>query len=389
MKRTITSFVASLLLLAASAQTVSPQREENSETLQHTQSWAATLQKAKQENKLIFVDCYFTGCFPCAQMDKEVFPNEQVKTEMEKNFVGIKIDVYKEKLGDTINMKYGITGYPTFLILNQEGQLLSMFTGYKDAGLLLQELKTAKMGNPLSGFAISNTVSYPDFYKKYFDKEDRKADPVAANAWIKVQKDWTSEPVAMAIFRTRQLDATVEEYMLINAKTYFNNYGESLVMGKLSDILSSQLDKLVGTNGDEAKFRSFLAEKSKLFPKEEWRTINFLLGYKYYGSVAKDTLGLLKFINEDPIVYANYIGALYSTMTVKKQLNEATLKFLCDWASKAVNEESAFDLIRTAAYFHKQNKDMEGFKKFINMAISKAKKYNVPAEGYEKMLVQN
>lgn len=363
--------------------------QEEKETLQHTESWAATLQKAKQENKLIFVDCYFTGCHPCAQMDKEVFPNEQVKNEMEKNFVGIKIDVYKEKLGDTINMKYGITGYPTFLILNQQGQLISMFSGFRDAGLLLRELKDAKKENVLPGFTVSNTVNYPDFYKKYFDREDRKSDPVAANAWIKEQKDWTSEPVAMAIFRTRQLDAAVEEYVLSNAKTYFKKYGESLVTGKMSDMLSSQLDKLVGKHGDEAKFRSFLAEKAKLFPKEEWRAINFLLGYKYYGSVAKDTVGLLKFINEDPIVYANYIGALHSTMIVKKQLNESTLKFLCDWASKAVNEESAFDMIRTAAYFHKQNKDMEGFKKFINMAISKAKKYNVPTEGFEKMLATN
>ena len=35
-------------------------------------SWQEVLQKAKAENKYIFVDCYATWCGPCKAMDKEV-----------------------------------------------------------------------------------------------------------------------------------------------------------------------------------------------------------------------------------------------------------------------------------------------------------------------------
>ncbi|HEX7846622.1 MAG TPA: DUF255 domain-containing protein [Chitinophagaceae bacterium] len=386
MKKAIIAIASSLALFTVNAQ-------QNEETLQQTTSWSETLQKAKQQGKLIFVDCYFTGCHPCAQMDKEVFPNEQVRKELNESFVAIKVDVFKEKLGDTINMKYGITGFPTFLILNQQGQLVSMFSGYKDAGLLLNELSAAKKKsskkNVLTGFAIGNKIEYEQFYKDYYSREERKSDPVAANAWIKKQNDQTAEPVAMAIFRTGKLDAEIEMFFLENYNKYLEKYGEALATGKANTILAAQLDKATDKKKDEEQFRAFLSNKATLFPKDEWRVLNFLLGYKYYGSIAKDTAGLLNFINEDPLVYANYIGALYSSMIVKKQLNESTLPLLCQWASKAVNEEAAFDMIELAASFCKRNNDMASYRKFISIAMSKAKKYNVSFERYEKMLAAN
>ena len=40
-----------------------------------TGSWKEVLQKAKQENKLIFVDLYTTWCGPCKKMAAETFPS--------------------------------------------------------------------------------------------------------------------------------------------------------------------------------------------------------------------------------------------------------------------------------------------------------------------------
>ena len=362
------------------------------DALKHTTSWNATLREAKQGNKMIFVDTYFTGCHPCAQMDKEVFTNTMVKKELAENFVSIKINVYDEKLGDSINMKFGISGYPTFLILNQQGQLISMFSGFRDAGLLLNELKQAKQHNNnkkvFAGFGDMHAISYPEFYRNYYDRANRKADPDAANAWIKQQKDWTSEAVAMAILRMGKLDKQIEDYFLQNYATYLSKYGDDLATGKAVNILTARMGEYVKNTKDEVAFRQFLSEKSKLFPGDNWKVVNFLLGYRYYGSVAKDTIGLLKFINEQPLVYANYIGALYSNMSVRKQLDKQSLDLLCSWADKAVNEESAFDMIRTAAYMHKQNNNNEGYRKFVGMAIAKAEKYDVAADSYERMLIK-
>ena len=363
---------------------------QSSETLSHTASWSETLEKAQKENKLIFVDCYFTGCHPCAQMDREVFPNAIVRDDLEKNFIAIKVDVFKEKLGDTLNLKYGVSGFPTFLVLNKDGRLISMFVGYQDPPALISKLSDAKAkasrNEYMQGFAISNQLAYPDFYLGYYDREDRKSDPAAANKWIKAQNNWADETVALPILRTGKLDIAVEDYLLENYTTFINYYGSALLIEKVSSILNARLKTSLGKQNDEQKFRQFLTGYSKSFPSQDWKIYNFLLGYTYYGSIAKDTTALLRFMNEEPVVYMNYFGALYNNMVARKQLTDINLPLLASWVDKAVTENDSFDLLRTAASIHRMHNNTEGARRFIMMALEKAKKFNMPVEGYEKQL---
>ena len=60
-------------------------------------SWKEVLQKAKQENKLIFVDLYTTWCGPCKKMAAETFPQQAVGDYFNKNFVNYKIDAEKAR----------------------------------------------------------------------------------------------------------------------------------------------------------------------------------------------------------------------------------------------------------------------------------------------------
>ncbi|RXK57860.1 thioredoxin family protein [Lacibacter luteus] len=385
MKKILSSIVFIAWLLSAAAQ-------EN-EILQHTTSWEAALQKAKQEKKLLFVDCYFTGCIPCAQMDKDVFPNTLVSSELQESFVAIKVDVFKEKLGDTINMKYGVSGFPTFLILDPSGKLLSMFVGFQDPSLLMRQLTEAKQKQKrnefLSGFSTNIGTSYPVFYQKFYDRADRKIDVPAANAWIKEQKEWKSEAVAIAMLKINKLDPAIEEYLLNNYASYKAMYGDALVLGRTTNILTDQLNKMLNKEKNEEAFKNFLTTKAKQFPAADWKIMRFLLGNHYYCAVAKDTMALLQFISEEPVLYMNYMGALYSNLLVRKQLNPTTLALLCKWADKAVTADAPLEMMTTAASFYRQNKDMEGYKRFINMAIEKARRYNMPVERYEKMLTAN
>ena len=41
---------------------------------EHNTTWQAVLDKAKQENKYIFVDAFTTWCGPCKMMAKNIFP---------------------------------------------------------------------------------------------------------------------------------------------------------------------------------------------------------------------------------------------------------------------------------------------------------------------------
>lgn len=374
------------LLLALSILSFS---QEEKELLKKVSSWAEVLQQAQKENKLIFVDTYFTGCHPCAQMDREVFPNEMISKELKDNFVGIKIDVFEEKLGDSIIMKYGISGFPTFLILNKDGKMISMFGGYNDPGRLMAELDNAKQKAAekefLSGFAVA-FEDYPEFYKKVYDRKNRKVDPVSASAWIKQQEDWTSEEVALPILRMGKLSPEIDDYLLKNYSRYKALYGEALVVEKASTILAGQMRDAVGRQTNEAAFQKFMASNVSAFPAEDWKVLRFLLGYAYYGGIAKDTTAMLQFINQDAIVYKNYFGSLYNNMLVRKQLTPANLKLLSTWVDKGVTEEAPISIIRTAAYIHKQNNNMEGYRRFVNMGIDQSKKYKMPTASFEKML---
>ena len=64
-------------------------------------SWEQVKQKAKTENKFIFVDCYATWCAPCKMMDKYVYQNDTVGEFVKDKFIyviSIKHDIYMYKI---------------------------------------------------------------------------------------------------------------------------------------------------------------------------------------------------------------------------------------------------------------------------------------------------
>ena len=40
--------------------------------------WSKVLQRAKEQNQLIFMDCYTVWCGPCKGLAQDVFPQKQV-----------------------------------------------------------------------------------------------------------------------------------------------------------------------------------------------------------------------------------------------------------------------------------------------------------------------
>ena len=86
------------------------------------------LEKAKTENKYVFVDCYTSWCGSCKLMTENVFPSKTVGNYMNNKFVCVKFDMEKEE-GIDIQQKYQIMSYPTFLVLKTDGTLLSRIVG--------------------------------------------------------------------------------------------------------------------------------------------------------------------------------------------------------------------------------------------------------------------
>jgi uncharacterized protein YyaL (SSP411 family) len=56
-------------------------------------SFSEIKEKAKKENKLIFMDCYTSWCGPCKMMARETFTNDTVAKYFNEHFINCSFDM--------------------------------------------------------------------------------------------------------------------------------------------------------------------------------------------------------------------------------------------------------------------------------------------------------
>ncbi len=93
-------------------------------------------EKAKTENKLVFVDCYTTWCGPCKMLKRYTFKDANLGDYMKENYVSLAIDMETVE-GEIIAKKYGIEAYPTLLFLDKYGRVVNYQVGGIGAEALL------------------------------------------------------------------------------------------------------------------------------------------------------------------------------------------------------------------------------------------------------------
>lgn len=158
MKKIVLLFVHVLVIVSAFAQT---QFQEL--TLEKA------LEKAKAENKYVFVDCYTSWCGPCKMMASKILPLKEVGDYLNGKFVCLKIDMEKGE-GVEIGRKYRVDAYPTFLILKADGELLHRVVGGAVSGEeFVKKVDAAFLEN--SAFALESEYNAGnrrmDFLLKY------------------------------------------------------------------------------------------------------------------------------------------------------------------------------------------------------------------------------
>ena len=95
--------------------------------------------KARETNKLILVDVYEVGCKYCREMEREIYPDSTVRAVLDAGYIPAKVDGNSDELlsfnGKEVMSKewaqsYGVFVFPGTLIIDADGNLIKLRTGF-------------------------------------------------------------------------------------------------------------------------------------------------------------------------------------------------------------------------------------------------------------------
>lgn len=89
-------------------------------------------QKARQEQKVYFIDFYTSWCGFCKKLDATTFRDPEFGEYANKYFIPFKLDA-ENGIGKKLAKEHVIKGYPTTLVFDSKGKLLDKISGYRDA----------------------------------------------------------------------------------------------------------------------------------------------------------------------------------------------------------------------------------------------------------------
>ena len=332
------------------------------------------LAKAKQENKLVFVDFYAVWCGPCKQMTEKVFVDEEVGKFMNDKFICMQVDVEKAGWQKETAEKFNVTVLPTLIFFKPDATVASRLVWAREKADFLNSAKVV----------CGERLSFDKLYDRAKSKKDLadmqlvlKQAPeevggmqgMEAQKWIvridklyaeyakmKMGPDFINKEdlqIVQAFNKKNVKDDAVMEFIAKNLETYMNKLGEApgILMVEYNNAVVGQLAKagkdeykkyLERINGDLETAYAIMPTGT-LTPYEKFKYYYdgmYLLSYK------KDVDSYVQLMNKyiaalGNQVSANDYGEIAQNMYVmsKGKLNNEQLGQVKDWLVKAMQYE--------------------------------------------------
>ena len=332
------------------------------------------LAKAKQENKLVFVDFYATWCGPCKQMAEKVFTDEEVGKYMNDKFVCMQIDVEKEGWQKETAGNFNVTVLPTLIFFKADASVASRLAGAREKADLLNAARVV----------CGEQLSFEKLYDRAKSKKDLadmqlvlKQAPdyvgglegMEAQKWIvridklyaeyakmKMGPDFINKEdfqIVSKFNKKNVKDDAVMNFMAKNLEAYMNKLGEApgILLVEYNNKIIEQLSKagkeeykkyLERINGDlEAAYA--IMPTGALTPYEKFK---YYYDGMYSLAYKKDAASYVELMNKylaalGGQVGANDYGEIAQNMYVmsKGKLNNEQLGQVRDWLVKAMQYE--------------------------------------------------
>lgn len=131
--KTILSIFAVLMMISTNAEEPVRASKEKADTgiEFHESTWEDALKLARETGMPVFLDISASWCGPCKALKSNTFSDSNVGTFYNANFVNVLVDGEKGE-GITLAEKYRITGYPTMIFLDSNGEIIARTTGYRE-----------------------------------------------------------------------------------------------------------------------------------------------------------------------------------------------------------------------------------------------------------------
>jgi thioredoxin-related protein len=143
--RVLVSLTVSLMLMApAPATAPTPPHAGTAPAIEWT-SFGQGLEAAKRHKKPVLVQFFATWCGYCRRMDATTFTNAAVATDLKKA-VTVKVDGEEEAVRDgykgaDLANKYGVRLFPTHVLLDGDGKVVSRAPGFMEPQQFLSWFK--------------------------------------------------------------------------------------------------------------------------------------------------------------------------------------------------------------------------------------------------------
>lgn len=351
-----------------------------------TMRWQAVLDKAKKENKIVFVDAYTTWCGPCKRMAKDVFPQKAVGDVYNAAFVNVKMDMEHGE-GPEVAQRYSVRAYPTYLFVDGNGDLVHRGLGAMPTDKFIAVGQAAT--NPETQFfalkkKYENGEKSPNFLKNFAitcsDAQEQALTDEVANAYLKTQKDLSTDENVDFIYRfAKKLDSDAFQYWLKNRGVFERKFGKLQAEADLDERLITAVGKpffnAQKKEVDMTKAREFALKNTPSDVSERILSLLTLQNFEMKGDVAgilaQASSHLEKYPSNNPNQLNDFAWFFYEN-AVEKALLEKALT----WSLKSVELSDVYPYNDTAASLYYKLGNKEKAKEMAEKAIKLAKDRN-------------
>jgi len=102
--------------------------------------WDAGMAAAREKGRPVLIDFYTDWCSWCKVMDEKTFADPMIKKQFADGWITIKIDAENKSKKGTYKNKtltyqqmtsaFGVTGFPSYLIIDKDGEAIDKVVGY-------------------------------------------------------------------------------------------------------------------------------------------------------------------------------------------------------------------------------------------------------------------